>query len=66
MEIYYDWIIFSCGYDLKEGVNSLELKDIVKLYEIWCFIEFKNIIKELLGNEVEINYFKWLEKKFII
>lgn len=64
-EIYHDWIILSCGYDLKEGANSLELKDIAKLYEIWCFIELKNIIKELLGNEVETNYSKRPEKKFI-
>lgn len=61
-EIYHDWIILSCGYDLKEGANSLELKDIAKLYEIWCFIELKNIIKELLGNEVETNYSKRPEK----
>ena len=52
-EVYHDWILLSCGYDLKEGANSLELKDIAKLYEIWCFIELKNIVKELLGNEVE-------------
>ncbi len=64
-EVYHDWILLSCGYDLKEGANSLELKDIAKLYEIWCFIELKNIVKELLGNEVETNYSKKPEKKFI-
>lgn len=64
-EVYHDWIILSCGYDLKEGANKLELKDIAKLYEIWCFIELKNIVKELLGNEVETNYSKRPEKKFI-
>lgn len=64
-EIYHDWILLSCGYDLKEGANNLELKDIAKLYEIWCFIELKNIIKKMLGDGVETNYSKRPEKKFI-
>lgn len=64
-EVYHDWILLSCGYDLKEGANNLELKDIAKLYEIWCFIELKNIVKQLLGDGVETNYSKKPEKKFI-
>lgn len=64
-EVYHDWILLSCGYDLKEGANNLELKDIAKLYEIWCFIELKNIVKELLGNGVETNYSKKPEKSFV-
>lgn len=64
-EVYHDWILLSCGYELKEGANSLELKDIAKLYEMWCFIELKNLVKELLGDGVETNYSKQPEKRFI-
>lgn len=64
-EVYHDWLLLSCGYDLKEGANSLELKNIAKLYEIWCFIELKNMIKELLGDGVKTNYSQKPEKTFI-
>ena len=42
--IYQKWIELLCGYELEEGVNKLETKDIAMLYEIWCFLKVKNIV----------------------
>lgn len=50
-QVYRNWLLLTCSYDLEEGIRSLELKDIATLYEIWCFIEVKNLVKELLGGD---------------
>lgn len=41
-------MLLTCSYDLEEGIRSLELKDIATLYEIWCFIQVKNLVKSIL------------------
>ncbi len=47
-EIFQNWLTLQQGYDLEEGMRRLEVKDISELYEIWCFIKVKNIVKEVL------------------
>ena len=54
--IYQKWIELQCGYELEEGINKLETKDIAMLYEIWCFLKVKNIVSELLGDKAVSQY----------
>lgn len=54
--IYKKWIELQCGYELEEGVNKLETKDIATLYEIWCFLKVKNIVSDLLGDKAIAQY----------
>ena len=54
--IYQKWIELLCGYELEEGVNKLETKDIAMLYEIWCFLKVKNIVADLLGEKAVAQY----------
>ncbi|MBO7488827.1 MAG: DUF2357 domain-containing protein [Bacteroidales bacterium] len=54
--IYQKWIELMCGYELEEGVNKLETKDISMLYEIWCFLKVKNIVSDLLGETAVAQY----------
>ena len=54
--IYQKWIELMCGYELEEGINKLETKDIAMLYEIWCFLKVKNIVSELLGDKAVSQY----------
>ena len=42
------WIELQQGYELSEGIQKLEVKDISDLYEIWCFIKVKNIVQTVL------------------
>lgn len=42
------WIELQQGYELEEGLRKLEVKEISDLYEIWCFIKVKNIVKDTL------------------
>ena len=54
-EVYEQWIILQCGYDLQEGVMQLEVKDISELYEIWCFIKVKNIVQHILREKATMH-----------
>ena len=50
--VYRDWLLLQNTYDLHDGILNMELKDIATLYEIWCFIKVKNIVRELLGENI--------------
>ena len=54
--VYQKWIELLCGYELEEGINQLETKDISTLYEIWCFLKVKNIVEDILGEKAEARY----------
>lgn len=52
-----NWLLLRAGYSFFEGANKLELKDIAELYEIWCFLEMKGVLEQLLKeepNEIEL------------
>ena len=51
--IYRDWLLLQMAYDLYDGAHRMELKNIAELYEIWCFIQVKNIVRDLLGEDTE-------------
>ena len=51
--IYKNWVLLECGYELANGIHKLEVKDISELYEIWCFIKVKNIVKSILKGRAE-------------
>lgn len=47
--IYKSWIMLNSGLKFLEGVQQIELKNIADLYQIWCFLEIKNVLQNLLG-----------------
>ena len=49
--LFRSWLILQKGISFLDGVSNLELKNIAELYEIWCFIEMKNSIRQILGRE---------------
>lgn len=51
--LFRSWIILKRGIDFLDGVNKIELKNIADLYQIWCFIEMKNMIQDILNKEPE-------------
>lgn len=53
-EVYENWILLQCGYDLQEGIMQLEVKEISELYEIWCFIKIKNIVQHILKKKASV------------
>lgn len=51
--LFRSWIILKRGIDFLDGVNKIELKDMADLYQIWCFIEMKNMIQNILNKKPE-------------
>jgi hypothetical protein len=51
--LFRSWIILKRGIDFLDGVNKIELKSIADLYQIWCFIEMKNMIQKILNKKPE-------------
>jgi hypothetical protein len=49
--IYKFWIMLNRGLSFLEGIQKIELKNIADLYQIWCFLEIKNVIQDLLGKK---------------
>lgn len=49
--IYKSWIMLNSGLKFLDGIQKIELKNIADLYQIWCFLEIKNILQNLLGKE---------------
>ena len=45
------YILLKASYSLQNGLFTLETKSIAELYEIWCFIEVRNIVRELFDQE---------------
>lgn len=52
-DIYKNWMLLQCGFELEDGIRHLEVKDISELYEIWSFIKVKNMVHDILGSDVK-------------
>lgn len=49
--IYKSWIMLNSGLKFMEGIQRIELKNVADLYQIWCFLEIKNVLQKLLGKD---------------
>jgi hypothetical protein len=49
--IYKNWILLNSGLQFLEGIQKLEQKNIADLYEIWCFLEVKEIIQDIIKKD---------------
>ena len=49
--VYKNWIMLQRGISLLEDLQRMETKNVADLYQIWCFLEMKNIVNELLQRE---------------
>lgn len=47
-------IILNKSFQLNDGLYRMETKDIATLYEIWCLIMVARLVKETLGDDVEV------------
>lgn len=50
-QVYRIWLLLSRAYDLNDGMFKLESKDIATLYEIWCYIEVRHVVEQLLKDK---------------
>lgn len=48
-QIYHYWIMLQNGLALIDGDNAIGVQQVWKLYELWCFLEVKRMVEEVLG-----------------
>ena len=51
--IFRIYAILQKSFSLNDGLYRMETKDIATLYEIWCFIQVEQVVRELTGTEPE-------------
>lgn len=49
--IYKAWIMLKSGIKFLDGIQNVELKNIADLYQIWCFLEIKSVLQNILGKQ---------------
>jgi hypothetical protein len=49
--VFKSWIMLNSGLNFLDGIQKIELKNIADLYQIWCFLEIKNVLQKLLGKK---------------
>lgn len=46
--VYRYWQILKCGLSLEQGNTNIGMKQIWKLYEIWCFLVMKRLVCKIM------------------
>lgn len=60
------YAILKAAYAIHEGLLKLQTKSIDRLYEIWCFLTVKEIVKNSLEPEVDVSFnYPSLHGKFV-
>ena len=47
--IYKYWQMLKCGLSLEQGNTNIGMKQIWRLYEIWCFLVMKRLVCKILN-----------------
>lgn len=48
MQVYKDWIKLRKGIDLYNGAANIGTLQIWEIYELWCFIKMKHLIRKVM------------------
>lgn len=48
-QVYKDWLKLKKGIDFYNGTTNIGTLQIWEIYELWCFIKVKNMVRELMG-----------------
>lgn len=49
--IYKCWQMLKCGLSLEQGNTNIGMKQIWRLYEIWCFLVMKRLVCKILDHD---------------
>jgi len=60
---YRNYLLLMQGVKFMGENRKLEYKNIAELYQIWCFIQIKNMIEEITGVRPESSFEDKFEKK---
>lgn len=55
-QVYKDWLKLKKGIDFQNGATNIGTLQIWEIYELWCFIKVKNMVREILGFKEDTEY----------
>ena len=62
-QIYKDWLKLRRGIDLYDGAKSIGTLQIWEIYELWCFVKMKHLVRDVLGIHTDMpDYSKLLDE----
>ncbi len=59
-QVYKDWIKLRRGIDLYNGASNIGTLQIWEIYELWCFIKMKRMVKQLLRIDSDTPHYESL------
>lgn len=48
-QVYKYWLLLQKGIELFEGANTIGVRPIWELYELWCFLKMRQMTADILG-----------------
>lgn len=48
-QVYKYWLLLQKGIELFEGSNTIGVRPIWELYELWCFLKMRQMVANILG-----------------
>lgn len=51
-QIYRFWLILRSGLELLEGANSIGVRPVWELYEVWCFLKMREMVGDILNIDI--------------
>lgn len=48
-QVYKDWLKLNKGIDFYNGATNIGTLQIWEIYELWCFLKMKNMVRKLMG-----------------
>lgn len=48
-QIYRDWLKLRRGIDLYDGATNIGTLQIWEIYELWCFVKMKHLVRDVMG-----------------
>ena len=53
VQVYKSWILLKRGIGLYNGIANIGTLQIWEIYELWCFVKMKRLVKEVMKCEYE-------------
>lgn len=61
-QIYKSWLKLRKGIAFYEGSTNIGTLQIWEIYELWCFIKVKNLVRQILGFNENEDYPEYIEE----
>ncbi len=62
-QIYKDWLKLRRGIEIFDGAKNIGTLQIWEIYELWCFVKMKHLVREVMGIHTDMPDYEELLKE---